>query len=70
MTVDCFKRNLSGTNGGQDFDPEMLDTMYNAIKTDEIVMPAEQTGLVKENYLWKVGIAREYFGNNLLLETL
>ena len=70
MTVDCFKRNLSGTNGGQDFDPEMLDMMYNAIKTDEIVMPAEQTGLVKENYLWKVGIARQYFGNHLLLETL
>ncbi|PAV79155.1 hypothetical protein WR25_16601 isoform J [Diploscapter pachys] len=58
MTVDCFKRNLSGTNGGQDFDPEMLDTMYNAIKTDEIVMPAEQTGLVKENYLWKVLLRR------------
>ncbi|KAK6013644.1 Sec7 domain protein [Ostertagia ostertagi] len=54
MTVDCFKRNLSGTNGGADFDPEMLMTMYNAIKSEEIVMPAEQTGIVKENYLWKV----------------
>lgn len=54
MTVDCFKRNLSGTNGGSDFDPDMLVAMYNAIKSEEIVMPAEQTGLVKENYLWKV----------------
>ncbi|VDL76122.1 unnamed protein product [Nippostrongylus brasiliensis] len=53
MTVDCFKRNLSGTNGGADFDPDMLVTMYNAIKSEEIVMPAEQTGTVKENYLWK-----------------
>ena len=33
----------------------MLDEIYNAIKSDEIVMPAEHTGLVKENYLWKVG---------------
>ncbi|KAK5985546.1 SEC7 domain-containing protein [Trichostrongylus colubriformis] len=58
MTVDCFKRNLSGTNGGADFDPEMLTTMYNAIKSEEIVMPAEQTGIVKENYLWKVLLRR------------
>ncbi|CAD6198940.1 unnamed protein product [Caenorhabditis auriculariae] len=54
MTVDCFKRNLSGTNGGQDFEPEMLISMYNAIKSDEIVMPAEQVGIIKENYMWKV----------------
>ncbi|GMT18525.1 hypothetical protein PFISCL1PPCAC_9822, partial [Pristionchus fissidentatus] len=58
MTVECFKRNLSGTNGGQDFEPEMLEQIYNAIKTEEIVMPAEQTGLVKENYLWKVLLRR------------
>ncbi|KAK0421394.1 hypothetical protein QR680_015210 [Steinernema hermaphroditum] len=58
MTIDCFKRNLSGTNGGSDFDPEMLEQIYHAIKTDEIVMPAEQTGLVRENYLWKVLLRR------------
>ncbi|GMR39829.1 hypothetical protein PMAYCL1PPCAC_10024, partial [Pristionchus mayeri] len=58
MTVECFKRNLSGTNGGKDFEPEMLEQVYNAIKTEEIVMPAEQTGLVKENYLWKVLLRR------------
>lgn len=32
MTVDCFRRNLSGTNGGQDFDQDMLVAMFNAIK--------------------------------------
>lgn len=32
MQVECFKRNLSGTNGGQDFDPEMLEQMYNSIR--------------------------------------
>uniref|UniRef100_A0A914VU46 SEC7 domain-containing protein n=2 Tax=Plectus sambesii TaxID=2011161 RepID=A0A914VU46_9BILA len=58
MTIDCFKRNLSGTNDGKDFDQEMLEEIYNAIKHDEIVMPAEQTGLVKENYLWKVLLRR------------
>lgn len=58
MTVDCFKRNLSGTNGGENFNQEMLEQIYYTIKNDEIVMPAEQTGLVKENYLWKVLLKR------------
>ncbi|KHN78013.1 Golgi-specific brefeldin A-resistance guanine nucleotide exchange factor 1 [Toxocara canis] len=58
MQVECFKRNLSGTNGGQDFDSDMLEQMFHAIRTEEIVMPAEQVGLVKENYLWKVLLRR------------
>jgi brefeldin A-resistance guanine nucleotide exchange factor 1 len=32
--------------------------MLTSSRTDEIVMPAEQTGLVKENYLWKVLLHR------------
>ncbi|MFH4973909.1 hypothetical protein AB6A40_000618 [Gnathostoma spinigerum] len=58
MTVECFKRNLSGTNGGQDFDQDMLEQMFHAIRSDEIVMPAEQVGVIKENYLWKVLLRR------------
>ena len=36
----------------------MLDEIYHAIRSEEIVMPAEQTGLVKENYLWKCALKR------------
>ena len=36
----------------------MLEEIYQAICTNEIVMPAEQTGLVKENYLWRVLVRR------------
>ncbi|CAH1155460.1 unnamed protein product [Phaedon cochleariae] len=54
MSPRAFKKNLKGVNGGGDFDEEMLDEIYNTIKNDEIVMPAEQTGLIKENYLWKL----------------
>lgn len=47
-------------NGTGDFDAELLDAIYRNIHKNEIVMPSEQTGLVRENYLWKVstGIAR------------
>ena len=44
-------------NGGSDFDQDMLEEMFNAIREAEIVMPSEQTGLVKENYNWKVSSA-------------
>ncbi len=58
MTAEQFKRNLRGTNGGKDHDQDMLEEIYHAIRNEEIVMPAEQTGLVKENYLWKCALKR------------
>ncbi|XP_062554082.1 Golgi-specific brefeldin A-resistance guanine nucleotide exchange factor 1 [Armigeres subalbatus] len=58
MTVDEFVKNLRGLNGNSDFDQDMLSNVYHAIKNEEIVMPAEQTGLVRENYLWKVLLRR------------
>lgn len=58
MTVEDFKKNLKKVNGGSDFDQDMLNEIYNSIKHEEIVMPAEHTGLVKENYLWKVLLRR------------
>ncbi|KAJ8418284.1 hypothetical protein AAFF_G00139930 [Aldrovandia affinis] len=58
MTVEQFKKNLKGVNGSKDFDQDMLEDIYNAIKNEEIVMPEEQTGLVKENYMWSVLLHR------------
>ena len=58
MTLEQFKKNVTKVNGGADFDQDMLDEIYASIKSEEIVMPAEQTGLVKENYLWKVLLRR------------
>lgn len=58
MTVEDFMKNLRGLNGNADFDQEMLMGIFNGIKNEEIIMPAEQTGLVRENYLWKVLLRR------------
>ncbi|XP_076020136.1 Golgi-specific brefeldin A-resistance guanine nucleotide exchange factor 1 isoform X2 [Genypterus blacodes] len=58
MTVEQYKKNLKGVNGNKDFDQDMLEDIYNAIKNEEIVMPDEQTGLVKENYVWSVLLHR------------
>ncbi|KAK9718628.1 Guanine nucleotide exchange factor in Golgi transport N-terminal [Popillia japonica] len=58
MSAEAFKKNLKKVNGGNDFDQDVLEEIYNSIKNEEIVMPAEHTGAVKENYLWKVLLRR------------
>ncbi|OQR79898.1 Golgi-specific brefeldin A-resistance guanine nucleotide exchange factor 1-like, partial [Tropilaelaps mercedesae] len=58
MTEEDFIKNLKGVNGAADFERRLLSDIYEAIRTDEIVMPAEHTGLVRENYLWKVLLKR------------
>ncbi|XP_032868449.1 Golgi-specific brefeldin A-resistance guanine nucleotide exchange factor 1 isoform X2 [Amblyraja radiata] len=58
MTLEQFKKNLKGVNGSKDFDQDMLEDIYNGIKNDEIVMPEEQTGFVRENYIWNVLLNR------------
>lgn len=32
MTCEEFKRNVKSVNGGKDFDQDMLDEIYNAIR--------------------------------------
>ena len=69
MTMEQFIKNLRGTNGGGNHDPEVMGEIYQAIRNDEIVMPAEQTGLVKENYEWKQLLKRmEQEGDFLAME--
>ncbi|KAK3850300.1 hypothetical protein Pcinc_042986 [Petrolisthes cinctipes] len=58
MTLGQFTNNLRGVNGGSDFDPLMLEAVYNAIKKDEIVMPAEHAGRVREDYQWRLLLRR------------
>lgn len=41
-------------NNKENFDDRMLTEIYNAIKSEEIVMPAEHIGQVRESYLWKL----------------
>lgn len=53
MTCEEFISNLRQVNGGTDFDRNMLTEIYHMIKNNEIIMPAEQQGVIREKYLWK-----------------
>uniref|UniRef100_A0AAY4ETH9 Golgi-specific brefeldin A-resistance guanine nucleotide exchange factor 1 n=1 Tax=Denticeps clupeoides TaxID=299321 RepID=A0AAY4ETH9_9TELE len=67
MTVEQFKKNLKGMNGSKEFDQDMLEDIYNAIKNEEIVMPDEQIGMVKENYVWSLLLHRGATSEGLFL---
>lgn len=58
MVVEQFKKNLSSVNGGGNFEDKLLEEIYQAVRTEEIVMPSEHTGAVRDNYLWKLVIRR------------
>ncbi|CAF3603954.1 unnamed protein product, partial [Rotaria sp. Silwood2] len=45
-------------NNNENFDEGMLTEIYNAIKSDEIIMPTGHIGVVRESYLWKLMLRR------------
>ncbi|KAL2023967.1 hypothetical protein VTK56DRAFT_202 [Thermocarpiscus australiensis] len=53
MTYADFSRNLRGQNGGQDFAPEYLQDIFDAIKTNEIILPDEHDNKHAFDYAWK-----------------
>lgn len=53
MKVDDFAKNLRGVNGGKDFDPEYLQAVYDAIRTNEIILPEEHDNKHALEYAWK-----------------
>lgn len=53
MTIDQFKKNLRKTNGGADFAPEYLESIYYAIKHREIIIPEEHDNEESFEHAWK-----------------
>ncbi|KAG6366880.1 hypothetical protein INS49_001061 [Diaporthe citri] len=53
MTVEDFARNLRGVNGGKNFAIEYLQAIFDAIKTNEIVLPDEHDNKHAFDYAWR-----------------
>ncbi|KLU85946.1 pattern formation protein EMB30 [Magnaporthiopsis poae ATCC 64411] len=53
MTLEQFSRNLRGTNGGKDFSAEYLQTIFEAIKYNEIILPDEHDNKHAFDYAWR-----------------
>ena len=52
MTEKTFKSNLRGCNGGENFDQDMLGAIFDKIHNDEIVLKEEQTGTMRDEWIW------------------
>ena len=55
VRMECanFANNLRGTNGGKDFAPEFLEATFEAIKTNEIILPDEHDNQHAFDYAWR-----------------
>lgn len=53
MTCVDFARNLRGVNGGEDFDQEELQSIYDSIKQNEIILPDEHENKHAFDFAWR-----------------
>ncbi|KAI9053152.1 hypothetical protein LZ554_003418 [Drepanopeziza brunnea f. sp. 'monogermtubi'] len=53
MTVEQFGNNLRGVNGGDNFEPTYIQSIYDSIKANEIILPDEHDNKHAFDYAWK-----------------
>ncbi|KAJ1032666.1 hypothetical protein NDA16_000689 [Ustilago loliicola] len=66
MTVDDYRKNLRGVNGGENFDLELTGAIYENIRKREIVMPEEHAGQLGFEYAWKELLRRSRTAGTLV----
>ncbi|SPO22511.1 related to golgi-specific brefeldin a-resistance guanine nucleotide exchange factor 1 [Ustilago trichophora] len=66
MTVEDYRKNLRGVNGGEDFGPELTGAIYESIRKREIVMPEEHAGQLGFEYTWKELLRRSRTAGTLV----
>ncbi|GAC97078.1 hypothetical protein PHSY_004662 [Pseudozyma hubeiensis SY62] len=66
MTVEDYRKNLRGVNGGDDFGPELTCAIYESIRKREIVMPEEHAGQLGFEYTWKELLRRSRIAGTLV----
>ncbi|SJX61252.1 related to golgi-specific brefeldin a-resistance guanine nucleotide exchange factor 1 [Sporisorium reilianum f. sp. reilianum] len=66
MTVEDYRKNLRGVNGGEDFAPELTGAIYESIRKREIVMPEEHAGQLGFEYTWKELLRRSRTAGSLV----
>lgn len=67
MQFADFAKNLRGVHGGKDFDPAYLQDIFNAIKSDEIILPDEHDNKHAFDYAWKELLLKSESAGPLLL---
>ncbi|KAF2198263.1 Sec7-domain-containing protein [Delitschia confertaspora ATCC 74209] len=67
MTFQDFSRNLRGVNGGKDFDPNYLQSIFDSIKTREIILPEEHDNRHAYEHAWKELLLKVQSASDLVI---
>ncbi len=67
MVIDDFARNLRGVNGGKNFAPEFLEAIFEAIKSNEIILPDEHDNKHAFDYAWRELLVKTETAGSLTL---
>ncbi|EME78293.1 uncharacterized protein MYCFIDRAFT_58448 [Pseudocercospora fijiensis CIRAD86] len=67
MKLEDFARNLRGVNNNENFDPEFLQEIYEAIKSREIVLPEEHDNKHAFEHAWKELLVKTQTAENLVI---
>lgn len=67
MTFTDFAKNLRGVNGGNDFETEFLQEIYDSIKQNEIILPSEHENKHAFDYAWKELLMKTSGAGNLVI---
>ncbi len=66
MTIDDYRKNLRGVNGGENFELEVTGAIYESIRKREIIMPEEHAGQLGFEYTWKELLRRSRTAGSLV----
>ncbi|KAK8865894.1 hypothetical protein IAR55_001042 [Kwoniella newhampshirensis] len=67
MTIEDYKKNLRGVNGGKDFDPGYLAGIHESIKKREIILPEEHAGQHGFEFAWKLMMQRSRTAGQMVI---
>ncbi|KAI0173339.1 hypothetical protein GGR52DRAFT_542755 [Hypoxylon sp. FL1284] len=67
MELVDFARNLRGVNASSDFPPEYLEMTYEAIRSDEIILPDEHDNKHAFDYAWRELLLKTESAGSLVL---
>jgi brefeldin A-resistance guanine nucleotide exchange factor 1 len=67
MKLEDFARNLRGVNDGKNFDPEYLQSIYDSIRTREIILPEEHNDRNAYDHAWKDLLIKAQSTSNLAI---
>ncbi|KKA28301.1 hypothetical protein TD95_003031 [Thielaviopsis punctulata] len=67
MTYEDFARNLRGQNNGDNFSPQFLQSIFDSIRSNEIILPEEHDNQQGFDYAWRELLSKADHESEMLI---